>query len=280
MDGLRSKRVATLEARRSSELGHLLATRGATVLAVPAIEEAPVDNDAAVAAALNAFVAQPPAAFIVLTGVGTRLLFAAAERSGCGPTLRRVLTGTVLVARGPKPVAALRAEAIQADRVAAEPYTSAEVLVQLAGLELAGRNVAVQEHGGSSPDIHRELAARGATVRSLTLYRWALPRDTAPLATFIVQVCAGQVDVVIFTSQVQATHLFQVAAAHGNVRPLRQALNDGSTVVAAVGPVCRAALEAHGVQVDVEPPHPKMGALVAALAAFIAQMDGRASPSC
>ncbi|HEY8742866.1 MAG TPA: uroporphyrinogen-III synthase [Chloroflexota bacterium] len=279
MGGLMGKRVATLEARRSSELGHLLTARGATVLAAPAVEEAPLDNDAAIAADFDAFSAQPPAAFILLTGVGTRLLFAAAERTGRGPTLGRVLSETVLVARGPKPVAALRAENVRADRVAAEPYTSAEVLAQLAGLDLAGRTVAVQQHGGSSQDLYRELEARGAAVRSLTLYRWTLPRDTTPLAACIVQLCAGQIDVVAFTSQVQVTHLFQVAEALGYVGPLRQALND-DTLVAAVGPVCRAALEEHGVYVGLEPPHPKMGALVAALAAHFEAIDDRATPAC
>ena len=208
---------------------------------------------------------------ILLTGVGTRLLFAAAARSGRSQTLRRALSDTVVVARAPKPVAALRAEALSAGRVAAEPYTSTEVLAQLAGLDLAGGTVAVQQHGGSSQDLHRALEARGATVRPLSLYRWALPRDTTLLADFIVQVCARQVDVVVFTSQIQVIHLFQVADTLGNVGQLRQALND-DTVVTAVGPVCRAALEAQGVAVDLEPPHPKMGALVAALAASFEEL--------
>jgi uroporphyrinogen-III synthase len=265
MGGLMGKRVATLEARRSSELGHLLVARGATVLSAPAVEETPLDNDDDVAAALDAFVAQPPAAFILLTGVGTRLLFAAAERSGRGSTLRRVLAETILVARGPKPVAALRAEAIRADRVAAEPYTSAEVLAQLADGTLAGRTVAVQQHGGSSRDLSRGLEGRGAVVRYLALYRWAIPRNTAPLAEFIVQLGAGQLDAVIFTSQVQVMHLFLVADSLGESVPLREKLNKG-TLIAAVGPICRAALEERGVHVDLEPAHPKMGPLVAALA--------------
>jgi uroporphyrinogen-III synthase len=38
-----------------------------------------------------------------------------------------------------------------------------------------------------------------------------------------------------------------------------------------VGPVCTRALQAHGVRVDVEPSPPKMGLLVAALAAALAE---------
>lgn len=63
-----------------------------------------------------------------------------------------------------------------------------------------------------------------------------------------------------------------------NVEPLREALNT-NTLVAAVGPVCRMALEASGVNVDLEPPHPEMGALVAALAAGC-ELHDRATASC
>ena len=121
----------------------------------------------------------------------------------------------------PNPVVALRAEGLQAERVATEPYASTEVLAQLAGLELAEGMVAVQQHGGSNRDLYRELEAREAVVRSLALYRWALPRDTTPLAAFITQVCTGYFDAVVFTSQDQMPDLFQVAAAHGNVGPVR-----------------------------------------------------------
>jgi uroporphyrinogen-III synthase len=56
---------------------------------------------------------------------------------------------------------------------------------------------------------------------------------------------------------------------------LVQALNE-DLVVGAVGPTCRAILEAHGVEPDVVPEHPKMGPLVVALMRHLDQHGGGA----
>ena len=73
-----------------------------------------------------------------------------------------------------------------------------------------------------------------------------------------------RIDALMFTSQVQCRHLLQVAADMNLAAPLRAALKSG-VVVAAIGPVCRAALEEAGIATDVEPEHPKMAALVVAV---------------
>ena len=75
----------------------------------------------------------------------------------------------------------------------------------------------------------------------------------------------------VITSQPQVKHLFEVAEAQGEGGALREALNSRVTV-AAVGPVARRALDQRGVRVRVEPSQPKMVPLVAALAAYFAQV--------
>ena len=49
-------------------------------------------------------------------------------------------------------------------------------------------------------------------------------------------------------------------------------LND-HTIVAAIAPVCVAALRGLGITPDVQPAHPKMGALIAALADYVELSD-------
>jgi catechol 2,3-dioxygenase-like lactoylglutathione lyase family enzyme len=109
------------------------------------------------------------------------------------------------------------------------------------------------------------LQARGCRLTELSLYEWQLPDDTGPLQDLVRDLIAGRVDAIAFTSQIQARHLFQVAADFGQADALTQALN-GRTVVAAIGPTCATALQRLGVTPDVVPEHPKMGHLVVALA--------------
>ncbi len=130
-----------------------------------------------------------------------------------------------------------------------------------AQLALAGKRVVVQEYGVSNPELLAGLRARGAVVTAVSVYRWALPEDLAPLTAAIERIGAGALDVALFTSATQVTHLVQVAEQRG----ARAALVPGlaRAVVGSIGPVCSAALRDAGFAVDCEPSHPKMGPLVA-----------------
>ena len=58
--------------------------------------------------------------------------------------------------------------------------------------------------------------------------------------------------------------------AHKRAAALQAALNAPRVLMAAVGPVVAEAIAAHGVGVDLQPEHPQMGHLVAALAPALA----------
>lgn len=94
----------------------------------------------------------------------------------------------------------------------------------------------------------------------VSVYRWALPEDCGPLRRAIKTIIEREVDLVLFTTAVQVNHLLQVAAEEGMEESLRAGLRD--TVVASIGPTCSRALREHGLVVDLEPEHPKMGYLV------------------
>ena len=103
-------------------------------------------------------------------------------------------------------------------------------------------------------------------MTQVPVYRWSLPEDTGPLRRALIEVVEGRIGAVAFTSAQQVVHLLEVAASEGREDALRKALTR-SVVVGSVGPTTTETLHARGLPVDVEPDHPKMGHLVAALAA-------------
>jgi len=171
-----------------------------------------------------------------------------------------------VVARGPKPVAALRELGITPAITAPEPNTWRELLLALdeaasrEELRLRGARVAVQEYGVSNSELLSGLRERGASVTRVPVYQWALPEDCAPLQAAVKSLVAGEIDVVLFTTGVQVTHLFQIAAEMKLEEPMRLGL--GRAIVASIGPTTSEELQRHGVRADLEPSHPKMGFLV------------------
>jgi uroporphyrinogen decarboxylase len=95
----------------------------------------------------------------------------------------------------------------------------------------------------------------------LQVYRWALPEDTSELEANLRAICAGERDVVMFTSSPQLTNLLALADTLSLTDELRAAL--GHTVVASIGPTTSEALRAEELSVDLEPVHSKLGHLVA-----------------
>ena len=253
-------RVVAFEARRSVELARLLERHGAEVVSAPAMREAPLPPSPRIGELTRALAAGEVAALVLLTGVGTRALapLLAPEPGTLAPLLAR----TRIVARGPKPVAALRELGIPGAVAVPSPNTWREVLATLDGLALPAQGlVAVQEYGGPPTDLLSGLADRGYRVLTVSVYRWELPTDTTALRHGLDEILAGRVHVAVFTSATQIEHAFRVARDPVALRGAFARL-----VVASVGPVCSEALDAHGVTVDLESDPPKMGPLVALIA--------------
>lgn len=270
MSELAGKRIALLEGRMPEQLAALVRRRGGEPYCVPAVREEPLPGAAVVAELIDRFRAVPTPVLVLSTGVGVAALFTEARALGREPELREVLGRATLVCRGPKPVAALQREGLQASIRAREPYTTADLLDALSQLDVAGRPVGVLHYGERNVALVEALRAAGAAVHELLLYAWRLPEDRGPLQQLVDELVQGRVDAVVFTSQAQARHLFQIAAEKGATAALVSALRT-RTLVAAVGPTCAAALAALGAPPHVVPSHPKMGAMVAALADLVAR---------
>jgi uroporphyrinogen-III synthase len=260
---VKGRTVAILESRAGDQVADLVRKRGGIAFHAPALAEIPDVDHAALAATLRAFEAGPPALFVFQTGVGTRALFAATDALGLSPVLLRLLEQSCVAVRGPKPTAALRARGVRIDRAADDPFTTREVLAEIADLPIQGRSVAVQRYGDANRDLTDALAARGAEVVELATYRWALPADVGPLRALIDALHARRIDLVAFTSASQVQNLFTVARDGAGEETLRGDL--GRTRVASIGPVCSAMLARHGVRVDLEASPPKLGPFIAAI---------------
>jgi uroporphyrinogen-III synthase len=260
---MRGKRIAILEARLGEQLAGLVAARGGIPVHAPALAEVPDLDAGAIAELVRSLEARPAALVIFQTGVGTRALFNATDGLGLTPGFLAMLAKSTVVARGPKPTAALRSRGVRIDRPAAEPYTTHEVLAAIGELPLGGSRVIVQRYGTANAELDQALAARGAEVVEIPTYRWSLPADTKPLADLIGALERREIDAVAFTNAEQARNLFLISRELKKEQALRAALN--ATLVASIGPVASAALREVKVTVGVEASPPKLGALLTAL---------------
>ena len=258
-DALAGLRVVSFEARRAEELATMLVRHGADVRRAPALREAPLPATPEASALARHLEAGTVAAVILTTGIGTRSL-AGVVADEC-PRVPTLLARTTIVARGPKPLAALRELGVPDAHPVPAPFTSREVLGVVDRLGLpAGALVAVQEYGVPVPALCEGLRTRGLAVLSVPVYRWALPEDPGPLREAARAIERGDADVALFTNAAQVEHLFRIADDAAILRA-----GFGRVVVGSIGPVTSEALEAHGVPPDLEASPPKMGPLVALL---------------
>jgi uroporphyrinogen decarboxylase len=260
-------RVAAFEARMAGPMAELIARQGGVPVEAPALREVPIGENPEALAFAERLLAGEVDIVLLLTGVGTRELARVIETRFPRREWLDAVAKTLVVVRGPKPLAALRELGARADLQVPEPNTWREVLATLdAHGPIAGRRMAVQEYGKTNPELIAELERRGASVMRVPVYRWALPDDTEPLRRALGEIVEGRIGAVLFTSAQQVEHVLQVAGREGIEPGLREAMAE-RMVVGSVGPTTSEALREHGLPVDIEPEHPKMGHLVAALAA-------------
>lgn len=257
--GLTGLRVLSFESRRANEIATLIRNQGGEPFVAPSMREAPLDhNDAAFDFAERLFRGEYDM-MILLTGVGTRALHSLLATRYPEDQFPQALRQITVVARGPKPAAALREMQVPVTVAVPEPNTWRELLQATAAR--TERRIAVQEYGRSNTDLLEALKARGADVTPVRVYQWALPLDTAPLRNAVRELAAGQFDVVMFTTGIQVTHMLQVAAEEGVEDAVGRQMRE-RTVVASIGPTCSEMLDEHNLPTDIAPSHPKMGFLV------------------
>jgi uroporphyrinogen-III synthase len=251
-------KVLALESRRATEIGELIRRQGGNAVVAPSMRELPVEENEDAFRFAEALFAGAFEMMIFLTGVGTRALdrlLASHYPEGAFADALRELT---VVARGPKPVSALREMNVPVKIVVPEPNTWREVLKATEGRK--EQSIAVQEYGTSNAELLDGLRARGAEVTPVHVYNYALPEDTGPLKSAVRRLAQGEFQVVLFTTSMQVVHLFRIARELALEQPVRDAL--GRMMIASIGPTTTETLEEFNLQPDMMPSHPKMGFLI------------------
>ena len=272
---LEGKTIAYVEARMLSEMGGLIERNGGVPYPAPVLQEIHLGETAEVKTLVDDICSGTVQVMVFQTGVGTKALFDSAASQGREAEMLEALATTTVIARSPKPAAVLRRNKVHIDHMPPEPFTSTDLLVEIDGLELSGKDVAIQAYGGPNSQLTQALEKRGATVREVSLYTWGLPEDITPVLGLIDALENGQIDAIAFTSQIQIGNLLSIAENAGKEASLRSLLAEGPGVVASVGPVCTKRMLEAGFRVDVEPDHPHMGNLILALAQRLNPKDAK-----
>lgn len=256
-------RVLSLETRREREVEKLIRTYNGDPLVVPSMREIPLSSNTDCVEFGRRLLAGEIDLIVFMTGVGVAKMMEVLSASFDREKILQQLRERQIVARGVKPVAALRELQVPVAVTTAEPSTWREVLAQMDkkyGDKLARYNIAVQEYGATNPELIAELVHRCASVTKVPVYQWGLPLDIAPLQGAIREIIDGSIDVVLFMTAVQVIHLFHVASDMGVADEMRRALE--SIAIISVGPTTTEEILHYGLKPDFEPSRPRMGFMV------------------
>lgn len=250
---LQHRTIAVPETRALDLFANLLETRGAQVLRCPLVGIADAPDPAPVLAWARMFADGGCDDLVLLTGEGLRRLLGCIERQA--PELKDGFVARLgavrILARGPKPSAALRELGIKRELSAAPP-TTAGVIATLSTLDLRGRRVGVQLYG-TDPNraLVEFLEGAGAVARTVAPYVYTDAARDGEVQALIESLAGGVVDAIAFTSQAQVERLYKVAQASALEEKLRAGLE--RVTVAAVGPLAAQALRERGARVDLVP---------------------------
>lgn len=256
--------VLALESRRAREIAKLIANLGGVPIVAPSVREVPLESNQEAIEFARRLAAGEIDMVVFTTGVGVKALALAVEKVCSRHELSSHLNRVVVVARGPKPTAALKELGVRVSISVPEPNTWRELLNVLDqsknNFPVAGRCIAIQEYGVANPELSSGLEERGAIVTPVNVYQWALPEDLALLEKAVESIIGGDVHVLLVASSVQIRHLFEVAGRMAKSDALREALS--RVVITSVGPLTSEELRSRGLNVDIECKRPKMGFLV------------------
>ena len=252
-------RIGVTSDRRSRDLIEALERRGAEVLHAPALKIAPVQEDMRLIEDTKAIIAAKPDLCIATTAYGMRRWCEAADSFGIGDELLETLGSCRMFVRGPKARGAVRAAGLADVGISSDETTS--TLVDMLLTEgVRGKTVAMQLHGYTDVRQIERLRMSGATVLTVTPYRWVKPDGEDKLPRLIEAACSGNLDVLTFTSAPAVDAMWSTAHEMGLYKQLVESLKLNVTT-AVVGPVTAQPLLDAGVT-PLIPERFRMGALI------------------
>lgn len=228
-------RIVLTADRRTAEITAAFARHGASVMRAPALTIVPHADDDTLLARTRDLIANPPDVIVATTGIGFRAWMEVADEAGLTDDLERVLAGARIIARGAKARGAVQQAGFAVAWVP-QTETAAELGERLVDEGVTGCRVAVQHHGSGADGLDELFLANGASVVSLTVYRWGPPADPQAVRASALAAAAGSVDAVVFTSGPAAYEWIQSARECGALDRIRERAGRGELMMAAVGP--------------------------------------------
>ncbi|WP_435642687.1 uroporphyrinogen-III synthase [Streptomyces sp. H49] len=255
--------VGVTATRRREELTALLERRGARVVEAPMMRLVPLGDDTALREATERCLAGPLDYVVATTGVGWRCWMSAADDWGTGVRLAAACRAAVVLTRGPKATGAVRASGLD-EAFSPRSEANDELLSWLLARPLAGRRIAVQEHGVPLDGFAAALRERGAEVIAVPVYRWGPPDDPEAVRRLVELTVRRELHALSFTSAQAVEALLASADGFDRRAEVLAALRDDVLAVC-VGPVCARPLLELGIE-PVCPERGRLGALVRTLA--------------
>jgi uroporphyrinogen-III synthase len=259
MTGFGGLRVLSLESRRADLMEQMIRHHGGVPFVAPSVKETPFEQHDEVYHWAERLFAGGFEMAVLMTGAGLAYLRDILAERYPREQFADALRSLTIVSRGPKPVAVLQEMGVAAQIMPPEANSWHEIVPIIAGRP--ERRITVQEYGRANPQLIAALESIGAEVTPISIYRWTLPDDGAPLREAVRRIAEGECDVVLFTTSIQLTHLLEVATEMGRIEEVRKGLAS-NTAVGSVGPVMSETLADHGFRPDIVPSHPKMAVLV------------------
>lgn len=251
MGSLDGMRILVPETRELDLFAKMLEAEGATALRCPLVRILDLEYTRDAELWIRRLIADEFQDVIWLTGEGLRRLLRIAEKRNLKRDFIEAVSRARSITRGPKPARALREIGLASQIAATEP-TSQGVLSALAGESIDGRMIGLQLYPNDHAHLLLDaLRVRGAIVNPVTPYRYAPESDIATVTRMIGELCAGQIDMIAFTSSPQVDRLVQVAREAGLEKELNASFS--RVPVAAIGPVVEAKLREVGVAQVVRP---------------------------
>ena len=258
---LAGKTVAiTRPEHQCGEMVEIVETMGGTAYVAPMIEiTAPKGGE------LNEFIEKTASGsydqLVFLSVNSIRYLFEEAQRTEMLEQLLEGINGSGVLVIGTRTQKELVDHGVK-NAVVARIQSTDGVLDALGG-ELKGLRVGIPRSNMANSELGDALKARGAQVDEVTAYISRPPADRTRAVQLIEDLAVGKVDAVTFTSASTAINLAKIAEEENMLRQLDEGL--GRTVVAAIGPRAKGAIEKLGFKVNIVPENHSIRDLVEAL---------------
>jgi uroporphyrinogen-III synthase len=249
---LTGRRVVIPESRALDLFSDMVARHGAEIVRCPLVTTARLADNSALDAWIGRLIDGRHDLVAFYTGEGVMKIVERAEDISARQPLLDALQRLPKLARGPKPLSALRKLGIEANVTRTAAPTTDGLLETIRGLDLGGKTVAVQLYPGAPEErLAQALREARAEFDPVLPYDYVSDEEDERVAEVIGEMSSGRVDLIAFTSQSQVLRLIEVAERRSKRAELDRAL--AAVTIAAVGPVTQQAVIDAGAEVHIQP---------------------------